>query len=342
MASAVHVFNRTPRRSGSTISPLEAITGKKPILDHLRVFGCPAYAHVPSQRRTKMSPPARKGIFVGYTPNSQSWMVYFPATRTVLSSRSLTFDEEWRPLSPSRPFPELHPNPGGAAPLEREPFLFKTHVNSGAVMTTMSQSTVLPPRPVAPTLSSPTTPEPGARILPSPAVTRSGHLFRADASPFAPFAALPVIHEGSDSSDSDDEDTAMEPSTPAAPQKQPAPSNRFLAPATSASTASAPIPPYEDAAATISTAAPQPLRRSQRTRHQPDWLTLAYLQVPQGRAPVPGSSAYATFPYPTQTVIPTFPQSFRTLDLTQSRTARQSIRLTAINGKQPFSRSTMR
>jgi hypothetical protein len=35
MASAVHVFNRTPRRSGSTISPLEAITGKKPILDHL-------------------------------------------------------------------------------------------------------------------------------------------------------------------------------------------------------------------------------------------------------------------------------------------------------------------
>ena len=72
MASSVHVFSRTPRRSGSAISPLEAITGKKPTLDHLRVFGCPAYAHVPSQRRTKMSPSARKGVFVGYTPNNQS------------------------------------------------------------------------------------------------------------------------------------------------------------------------------------------------------------------------------------------------------------------------------
>ncbi len=135
MASAVHVFNRTPRRSGSTIAPLEAITGKKPSLDHLRVFGCPAYVNAPSQRRTKMSPPARKGIFVGYTPSSRSWMVYLPATRTVLSSRSVTFDEEWRPLSPSRPFPELPSDSGGAAPLEREPFLFKHHVNTGSVTT---------------------------------------------------------------------------------------------------------------------------------------------------------------------------------------------------------------
>ena len=184
MASAVHVFIRTPRRSGSAISPLEAITGKKPTLDHLRVFGCPAYAHVPSQRRTKMSPPARKGIFVGYTPNSQSWMVYFPSTRTILSSRSVTFDEEWRPLSPSRPFSELlHPKPGGTTPLEREPFLFKAPMNDGHVMTTVPHSTVLPPQPMAPALSSPSAQEPGERILPAPAVTRSGHRFRADASP---------------------------------------------------------------------------------------------------------------------------------------------------------------
>ena len=73
MASAVHVFNRTPRRSGSTAAPLEAIIGKRPSLDHLRVFGCPAYVDVPSQRRTKMSPTTRQGVYVGYTPSSQSW-----------------------------------------------------------------------------------------------------------------------------------------------------------------------------------------------------------------------------------------------------------------------------
>ena len=54
MATSVHVFNRTPRRSGTRMSPLEAITGKPPSLDHLRVFGCPAYAHVPARRRLKM------------------------------------------------------------------------------------------------------------------------------------------------------------------------------------------------------------------------------------------------------------------------------------------------
>jgi hypothetical protein len=198
-----------------------------------------------------MSPPARKGIFVGYTPISQSWMVYFPATRTVLSSRSVTFDEEWRPLSPSRPFTELLADSGGAVPLEREPFLFKPPVNTRAVTTIVLHSTVMFPRPVAPTMPPPTSQEPGTIILsPAPAVTRSGHRFRAYASPFVPSAALPVILEGSDSSDLEDEDTGMELSPPSAPQKQPAPPNRFLASTPATSTASVPAnPPYNDVAA---------------------------------------------------------------------------------------------
>jgi hypothetical protein len=154
MASAVHVFNRTPRRSGSAIAPLEAITGKKPDLEHLRVFGCPAYVHIPSQRQTKMQVPSRKGVFVGYTPNSQSWQVYFPATRTVLSSRSVTFDEEWRPLSPSRiltaPSKEAHQ-------FEHEPFMFKHPVTSGLLQpmvnhTPFVSTLTLPVRPVPPTI----------------------------------------------------------------------------------------------------------------------------------------------------------------------------------------------
>ena len=90
MGSAVHVFNRTPRRSGTTVAPLEALTGKKPSLDHLRVFGCPAYVHVPSQRRTKMEAPSRKGVFVGYTPKRQSWQVYLPTSHSHGDVQSLT------------------------------------------------------------------------------------------------------------------------------------------------------------------------------------------------------------------------------------------------------------
>ena len=228
-----------------------------------------------------MSPPARKGIFVGYTPSSQSWMVYFPATRTILSSRSVTFDEEWRPLSPSRPFPELPSDFGGAAPLEREPFLFKHLVNTGSVITIVMHSIVLPPRPVAPTMPSISTAQEIGTVIssPAPAMTRSGHRFRANASPYVPTAALPVILEGSDSSDTEDEDTSVELSPPAAPQKGPAPSNRFLAPTPATSTASLPaaLPSLDDVAESILPAAPQPLRRSQRNSQPPHRLTAAYM-----------------------------------------------------------------
>ena len=115
MASTVHVLNRTLRRCGPSEAPLEAITGKKPSLDHLRVFGCPAYVHVPFRRRTKMEAPSRKGIFVGYTPNSQSWMFYLPSAWIVLSSRSVTFDEERSSLIPLPALSAPAPSPGGAA-----------------------------------------------------------------------------------------------------------------------------------------------------------------------------------------------------------------------------------
>ncbi len=103
-----------------------------------------------------MQAPSRKGVFVGYTPNIQSWQVYFPATRTVLSSRSVTFDEEWRPLSPYRVTLPAVPSSGSAPTLEHEPFMFKHPVTTGALppmvnhtpfgQATPSESRTLPAR----------------------------------------------------------------------------------------------------------------------------------------------------------------------------------------------------
>ena len=33
---------------------------------HLRIFGFVAYIHIPKEKRTKINPSGRKGIFVGY------------------------------------------------------------------------------------------------------------------------------------------------------------------------------------------------------------------------------------------------------------------------------------
>lgn len=86
MALAVHVFNRTPRRMGAAISLLEAVKGQSHDLEHIRVFRCLAYVHIPSRQRQMMDPPSRKGIFVCFTPNITSWMVYIPETQDMRSS----------------------------------------------------------------------------------------------------------------------------------------------------------------------------------------------------------------------------------------------------------------
>jgi hypothetical protein len=95
---------------------------------------------------------------------------------------------------------------------------------------TTSNHHTLPVRPIPPAL-----PSHGSQLaihgveiqLPALAVTRSGHRFRATATPFVPSAGLAVIAADSESYDSDEPDASLPPSPPAAPQKGPAPSHRF-------------------------------------------------------------------------------------------------------------------
>ena len=45
---AIHVYNRTPMRRLKWQTPHEGIKGEVPRIDHLRVFGCGAYVHIPA------------------------------------------------------------------------------------------------------------------------------------------------------------------------------------------------------------------------------------------------------------------------------------------------------
>jgi hypothetical protein len=62
----VYVQNKSPHRVLGGKTPGEAFTGVKPKIGHLRIFGCPAYIHVPVEKSTKLEPSREKGIFVGY------------------------------------------------------------------------------------------------------------------------------------------------------------------------------------------------------------------------------------------------------------------------------------
>jgi hypothetical protein len=59
-------------------TPEEVFSGIKPEVRNLRIFGCPVYIHVPKEKRTKMEPSGKKGIFVGYSENSKAYKIYVP------------------------------------------------------------------------------------------------------------------------------------------------------------------------------------------------------------------------------------------------------------------------
>ena len=82
------------------VSPFQALTGKAPDLSSARVFGCPAYVHVDKSQRRQFDEKGRKGVMVGYSSNSAGWLVYFPDTGSVVTTRSVAFDERWVPSIP--------------------------------------------------------------------------------------------------------------------------------------------------------------------------------------------------------------------------------------------------
>jgi hypothetical protein len=71
----------------------EAFSGKKPNVEHLRIFGCPVYIHIPEDKRKKLEPSGNKGIFVGYNESSKASRIYNLEKHKVEFIRDVTFNE---------------------------------------------------------------------------------------------------------------------------------------------------------------------------------------------------------------------------------------------------------
>ena len=66
VCTAVLIQNRSPHAILGEKTLEEVFTSKKPTADHMRIFGTPVYIHVPKEKRAKLEPSRKKGIFVGY------------------------------------------------------------------------------------------------------------------------------------------------------------------------------------------------------------------------------------------------------------------------------------
>ena len=73
--------------------PYEVWKGYKPNVNHLGIFGCSAYAHIPKDERSKMDPKAKKSIFLGYGIGVKGYRLFDTDTSKVFHSRDVIFNE---------------------------------------------------------------------------------------------------------------------------------------------------------------------------------------------------------------------------------------------------------
>jgi hypothetical protein len=66
----------------------------KPDVSHFRIFDCLVYIHVPVEKRTKLKPSNRKGLFVGYSETSKAYRVYISKQRKTIVSKDVKFEED--------------------------------------------------------------------------------------------------------------------------------------------------------------------------------------------------------------------------------------------------------
>ena len=50
--------------------------------------------HIPKEKRTKLDPLGKKGIFVGYSERSKAYRIYFPGFKKIDISKDVKFDED--------------------------------------------------------------------------------------------------------------------------------------------------------------------------------------------------------------------------------------------------------
>lgn len=97
VADAVYILNRIlNKNSPNNQTAFEIIRGKKPNLEHMRVIGSPAYAHVTDERRTAWAPKSEKMYLVGYDNSCEyNYRLIDANYRSISIHRNVVFNESF-------------------------------------------------------------------------------------------------------------------------------------------------------------------------------------------------------------------------------------------------------
>lgn len=90
--TACYLQNMLPSKAvGRT--PFELWSGRKANVEHLHIFGCKGYAHIPKEKRRKLDDKAKPLTFVGYSTESKAYRMLDRTTNSITISRDVRFIE---------------------------------------------------------------------------------------------------------------------------------------------------------------------------------------------------------------------------------------------------------
>jgi dUTP pyrophosphatase len=98
---AVYLKNRLPH-SAIGCTPYEKLTGIRPDLSHLRIFGCTVSVRQPGKRQHKLAENTTTGTFLGYTATGKNIHYIDNATGTIKTGTHVIFDETNMSLAPDK------------------------------------------------------------------------------------------------------------------------------------------------------------------------------------------------------------------------------------------------
>jgi hypothetical protein len=94
LKTAIHILNRVPSKSVPK-TPYELFIGRKPSLNRLRVWGCPAEVKVFNPNIEKLDSKTVSCHFIGYPKKSKGYRFYCPDRHTkIVETRHAVFLED--------------------------------------------------------------------------------------------------------------------------------------------------------------------------------------------------------------------------------------------------------
>lgn len=91
-STIVYILNRYPTKKIVEKTPYEALTGLKPNVGHLRVFGSTCFRHVPGQLRKKLDDRCQDMMLIGYHLTG-AYKLYSPSNDKLMMSRDVLMGE---------------------------------------------------------------------------------------------------------------------------------------------------------------------------------------------------------------------------------------------------------